>query len=48
MYKFEKIGEAHFYLKVLGTFPPSVAEKFINEFNEKTKGLENFSDSYLN
>ncbi|MFX1304906.1 MAG: hypothetical protein ACFE9X_16245 [Promethearchaeota archaeon] len=43
MYKLEKIGETHFYLKVLGTFPPSVAERFITEFNEKTKELEEFS-----
>ncbi len=43
MYKFEKIGETHFYLKVLGTFPPSVAERFINEFNERTKELKDFS-----
>lgn len=43
MYKFEKIGETHFYLKVLGTFPPSVAKRFINEFNERTKELKEFS-----
>jgi len=43
MYKLEKIGETHFYLKVLGTFPPSVAERFINEFNERTKELKEFS-----
>jgi len=43
MFRIEKIGEFHFYLKVLGTFPPSVAERFITEFNESTKGLNNFS-----
>ncbi len=43
MFRIEKIGEFHFYLKVLGTFPPSVAERFIAEFNEITKGLNNFS-----
>jgi hypothetical protein len=43
MYKFEKIGETHFYLKVLGTFPPSVAERFITEFNERAKELTEFS-----
>ena len=43
MYKIEKIGEFHFYLKVLGTFPPSVAERFIEDFNEKTNQLEKFS-----
>ena len=43
MYKIEKIGEFHFYIKVLGTFPPSVAERFIEDFNEKTNQLEKFS-----
>jgi len=43
MYRFEKIGEAHFYLKALGTFPPSVAKRFIKEFNKKTKKLDSFS-----
>ena len=43
MYKIEKIGDFHFYLKVLGTFPPSVAERFIEDFKEKTNQLEKFS-----
>ena len=43
MYRFEKIGETHFYLKALGTFPPSVAKRFIKEFNKKTKKLDSFS-----
>jgi len=43
MYKIEKIGEFHFYIKVLGTFPPSVGERFIEDFNEKTNQLEKFS-----
>jgi len=43
MFRIEKIGEFHFYIKVLGTFPPSVAERFITEFNESTKGLNIFS-----
>lgn len=43
MYKFEKIGENHYYVKVLGTFPPSVANRFIKEFNEKTKELKELS-----
>ena len=43
MFKIEKIGEYHFYIKVLGTFPPSVAERFIEDFNEKTNQLEKFS-----
>ncbi|MFX1570498.1 MAG: hypothetical protein ACFFCV_19340 [Promethearchaeota archaeon] len=43
MFRIEKIGDQHFYVKVLGTFPPSVAEKFIIEFNKSTKELKNFS-----
>jgi len=43
MYKIEKIGKIHFYIKVIGTFPPSVAERFINEFEEITKELNEFS-----
>ncbi|MFW9826168.1 MAG: hypothetical protein ACFFEY_00935 [Candidatus Thorarchaeota archaeon] len=43
MYKFEKIGENHFYLKAIGTFPPSVANRFIKEFKERTKNLKEFS-----
>ncbi len=43
MFRIEKIGDFHFYIKVLGTFPPSVAERFITEFNESTKRLNNFS-----
>jgi hypothetical protein len=43
MFQIEKIGENHYYIKVIGTFPPSVAERFINEFNEKIKELKRFS-----
>ena len=43
MFRIEKIGESHFYIKVLGTFPPSVAENFIKEFEEKTKDLRKIS-----
>lgn len=43
MYRIEKIGENNFYVKALGTFPPSVTEGFINEFEEKIKELKNFS-----
>ena len=42
MYRIEKIGENCFYIKTLGTFPPSVAERFIQDFNEITKGLPEF------
>ena len=43
MFRIEKIGEHHFYVKVLGTFPPSVAERFITEFSETTKNFKNLS-----
>lgn len=43
MYRIEKIGENQLYIKALGTFPPPVAEKFIEEFEEKIKELEKFS-----
>lgn len=37
MYRIEKIGENQFYIKALGTFPPSVAKSFIKDFNKNTK-----------
>ena len=43
MFRIEKIDNDCFYVKAIGTFPPSVAEKFIKEFEERTKKLENFS-----
>jgi len=43
MYKIEKVGENTFYIKALGTMPPSVAKKLVNDFNELTKDLENIS-----
>jgi len=43
MYRIEKIGENQLYIKVLGTFPPSVAKRFIKEFNKNTKKLKLFS-----
>lgn len=43
MYRIEKIGENQFYIKVLGTFPPSVAKRFIKEFNKITKKSKLFS-----
>lgn len=43
MYKIEKIGENTFYIKALGTMPPSVAKKFVKDFKAKTKNLDNFS-----
>ncbi len=43
MYRIEKIGEHHFFIKVLGLFPPSIAKRFIKEFRDKTKQLKEFS-----
>jgi len=43
MYKIEKIGENTFYIKVLGTMPPSVSKKLVNDFKARIKDLENFS-----
>ena len=43
MFKIEKIGENIFYIKALGTFPKSVAKRFVKEFKEKTKDLTKIS-----
>ena len=43
MYKIEKIGKKQFYIKVLGTFPPSVAKNFIKDFEERTKEFKSYS-----
>lgn len=43
MYKIEKIGENYLYVKIIGTFPPSVANKFIKDFEEKTNELSKLS-----
>lgn len=44
MYQIEKINDTCFYIKATGTFPPPVAERFIKEFEEITKDInENLS-----
>ena len=43
MYRIEKIGEQHFYIKVLGLFPPSVAKRCIKDFKKKAEKLKEFS-----
>ena len=43
MYRIEKIGEKNFYIKVLGTLPPSVAQRLVNELGEELKNLRDFS-----
>ncbi|MBY9015028.1 MAG: hypothetical protein KGD68_04980 [Candidatus Lokiarchaeota archaeon] len=39
MYQIEKINDTCFYIKATGTFPPAVAERFINEFKAITKDI---------
>ncbi len=43
MYQLEKIGENVFYFKVVGSFPPSIAEEAIEEFLQITKSIAAFS-----
>jgi len=43
LYRIEKIGEHHFYIKVLGLFPPSVAKRCIKDFKKKAEKLKEFS-----
>jgi len=43
LYRIEKIGDKHFYIKVLGLLPPSVAQRLINELGEELKNLNDFS-----
>jgi hypothetical protein len=43
LYRIEKIGERHFYIKVLGLFPPSVAKRCIKDFKKKAEKLKEFS-----
>ena len=42
MFRIEIIGENCLYVKTLGTFPKSVAKRFVKEFEEKTKDYKNF------
>ena len=43
MYQLEKIGENSFFFKVIGSFPPSIAEEAIEDFLSITKDVDNFS-----
>ena len=43
MYQLEKIGEDAFFFKVIGSFPPSIAEEAIEDFLKITKTLGEFS-----
>ena len=40
MYQIEKLRENKFYIKAIGTFPPPISEKFVNEFEELTKDIK--------
>jgi len=40
MFQIEKINETSFYIKAIGTFPPSVAENFVKEFGDLTKNIK--------
>ena len=43
MYRIEKIGENVLYIKVLGTFPPSIAHEFVKDFSAAIHKMDNFS-----
>lgn len=43
MFRIEKIGDNVFFIKVLGTFPPSVAERFLKEFGKQIEKLNQIS-----
>lgn len=43
MFRIERIGENCFFVKAIGTFPVSVTKRFIKDFEELTKNLEEFS-----
>ncbi|MFX1394428.1 MAG: hypothetical protein ACFFAH_12755 [Promethearchaeota archaeon] len=40
MFRIEIIGENCLYIKTMGTFPKSVAKRFVKEFEEKTKNYK--------
>jgi hypothetical protein len=40
MYQIEKISDTCFLIKATGTFPPPVAERFVKEFKEVTKDVD--------
>ncbi len=42
MYQLQKMGENCFYIKAIGKFPPIEAERFVNDFKERTKNLKKF------
>jgi len=40
MYQIERLDDTTFYIKAIGTFPPSVAENFVKEFEDLTKDIK--------
>jgi hypothetical protein len=40
MYQIEKLRENKFYIKAIGTFPLPVSERFVKEFEERTKDIK--------
>ena len=42
MFRIENISENCLYIKAIGTFPPPVAENFVEKFEEKTKEMKKF------
>jgi len=40
MYQIEKLNQSHFYIKVIGDFAPPIAEKFVAEFRQLTREIE--------
>ena len=43
LYQLEKIGDASFLFKAIGSFPPSIAEEAIEDFLKITKDMSMFS-----
>lgn len=39
MYQIEKLSDTCFFIKAIGTFPLPVAQKFVQDFEEKTKSI---------
>ena len=42
LYQLDKMDENCFYLKAIGKFPPVEAERFVNDFRDRTKNIDNF------
>ncbi|MHA1705990.1 MAG: hypothetical protein ACTSUX_07885 [Promethearchaeota archaeon] len=43
MYKIEKLDDNMLYIKAIGTFPPSVTDDFIENFEKLTMNMDTFS-----